>query len=81
MQAGSRGVSLVGQVLSASNPAEAYSGARVALWGASALAEATGNEFGEFALEAEVGAVPWVLVVEVAGRPAMVARLPHSAQG
>jgi hypothetical protein len=78
---GSRGISLVGQVLNASNPAEAYSGARVVLWGASVLAQATSNEFGEFLLEAEVCKPPWMLVVEVAGRPTMVVRLPNSAQG
>ena len=80
LQAGSRGISLVGQVLNASNPAEAYSGARVVLWGASVLAEATSNEFGEFLLEAGVWEPPWMLVVEVAGRPTVVVRLPNSAE-
>jgi hypothetical protein len=78
---GTRGVSLVGQLLKASNPAEAYGGARMRLWGAAVQAEATSNEFGEFLLEAGPGAAAWVLVVEVAGRPTLLARLPHSAEG
>jgi hypothetical protein len=80
MQAGSRGVSLVGQVLSASNPAETYSRVRVVLWETSVLAETTSNEFGEFLLEAEGCVVPWVLAVEVAGHPTMVVRLPDSTE-
>jgi len=78
---GTRGISLVGQVLKASNPAEAYGGARVRLWGGSVLAEATSNEFGEFLLEGGARAAAWMLVVEVAGRPAVVARLPRGADG
>jgi hypothetical protein len=81
LQTGTRGISLVGQVLKASNPAEAYGGARVLLWGASVLAEATSNEFGEFLLEAGVRAAAWMLVVEVADQPTVVARLPRSAEG
>ncbi len=81
LQTGTRGVSLVGQLLKASNPAEAYAGARVRLWGAAVLAEATSNEFGEFLLEAGGRAAAWVLVVEVAGRPAVLARLPRPAEG
>jgi hypothetical protein len=50
------------------------------LWGASVLAEATSNEFGEFLLEAGVCEPPWMLAVEVAGRPTVVVRLPNSAE-
>jgi hypothetical protein len=81
LQMGARGISLVGQLLKTSNPAEAYSGARVVLWGAAVLAEATSNEFGEFLLEARARAAAWMLVVEVAGRPTMLARLPRTAEG
>jgi len=79
LQTGGRSFFLAGQVLRASNPAESYSGSHVLLWGASVLAEATSNEFGEFLLEAGVRAAPWMLVVEVTGQPTMVARLPYSA--
>jgi hypothetical protein len=81
LQTGKRGVSLVGQLLKAGDPAEAYGRARVRLWGAAVLAEATSNEFGEFLLGAGAGAAAWVLVVEVAGRPTVLARLPRSAEG
>jgi hypothetical protein len=81
LPAGTRGVSLVGQLLKAGNPAEAYGGARVRLWGVAVLAEAASNEFGEFLLEARAGAAAWVLEVEVAGRPTVLARLPRSAEG
>jgi hypothetical protein len=80
LQTGTRGVSLVGQLLKAGNPAEVYGGARVRLWGAAVLAEATSNGFVEFLLEAGTGAVAWV-VVEVAGRPTVLARLPRSVEG
>ena len=74
-----RTISVVGQVLSASNPGQAHCGARVVLWDTLILAETTSNEFGEFMLEAEVSAVPWILV-EVDGHSTMVVRLPHLAE-
>jgi len=77
---GTGGISLVGQLLKASNPAEAYGGARVRLWGTAVLAEATSNEFGEFLLEAGGRGAAWALVVEVAGLPTMLARLPRPSE-
>jgi hypothetical protein len=71
-------ISVVGQVHSSSNPAEVHSGARVVLWDASIVAEATSNEFGEFALEGKVCVAPWILV-EPAGHSPMLVRLPKSA--
>jgi hypothetical protein len=74
-----RVISVVGQVLSASNPGQAHGGARVALWDTLILAETTSNEFGEFTLETEASAVPWILV-EVSGHSTMVVRLPQLAE-
>ncbi|HEU0005171.1 MAG TPA: hypothetical protein VFS12_04180 [Terriglobia bacterium] len=77
METGHKGISLVGQVLNATNPAEPCRDARVVLWESSTLAETTSNEFGEFILDAETSTVPWVLV-EVADHPTMVVALPEA---
>jgi hypothetical protein len=71
----SSGISMVGQVVSASNPAVSYCGARVVLWDTLSLAETTSNELGEFMLETEASSVPWVLV-EIPEHSTMVVPLP-----